>query len=240
MTRRLCKGSVLVLCVLPIAVAACGSSSSNSSGSSSATTSKSPDELLKAAQSAVSSAKSVHVSGAVNESKAKVPVEVTVVPGKGVTGKFTYQGHPIEVIEVDKALYIKGGGALFSQLPASETAALSGKWLEIPLSGPLTAAFGKLTHFETQVKEPLLKLKGTTLKSTGTKTIEGTAATGLQATNDPTVTVYVANAEPNYPVAVETTGANASKLVFGDWNKEVTLTAPSGAVELTKVLGGVP
>lgn len=229
--------SLLLASLLPLALAAgCGSSSSpGSSGSSES--SKSPEELLKAADASLSSAKSVHVSGTTGGSAGPIPLEITIVPGTGVTGKITYKGHPIEIVELNKDLYIKGGGALFGQLGGGAAAsALADKWLKIPLGSSLTASFGNVTKFEQQVKEPLAKLKSGTLKSTGSKTIEGVEATGVQSSEEPAVTVYVANESPNYPVAVET--KNKGKFIFSDWNKEVSITAPAGAVELSSIIPG--
>ncbi|HUA12333.1 MAG TPA: hypothetical protein VMA83_10035 [Solirubrobacteraceae bacterium] len=225
---------LLLVGLLPVLIAtACGGSSSPGSGE----TSKSPDELLKAASSSLASAKSVKVSGEAAGPSGKIPIEVTLAPGVGMTGKVTYKGHPIEIVEVDKALYIKGGGALFGSLGGgAAAAALADKWLKLPLESSLTSAFGSVTKFEQSVKEPLAKLKTGTLKSTGTKSIEGVEATGVQSSEDPSTTVYVANESPNYPVAVET--AKQGKFVFSDWNKEVSVTAPSGAVELSSLIPG--
>ncbi len=232
--------SLLLASIIPLVLAAgCGSSSSSGSGSGSGSseTSKSPDELLKAADTSLASAKSVKLTGAAAGPSGSIPIEMTVAPGVGAMGKVTYKGHPIEMIEIDKDLYIKGGGALFGSLGGgAAAAALGDKWLKFPLDSSFTAGFGNLTKFENQVKEPLAKLKGGTLKSTGTKTIEGVEATGVQSSTEPTLTVYIANESPNYPVAVETKGKG--KFVFSDWNKEVSISAPSGAVELSSIIPG--
>ncbi len=51
-------------------------------------------------------------------------------------------------------------------------------------------------------------------------------------------TLYIATTGPAYPVAIVKEGTDSGKITFDEWNKPVTLTAPSNSVDLSQLEGG--
>jgi len=234
---------ILATCIVPLTiVAGCGSSSSGGSSESSNNSSKSASEILESASKAAKSAKTVRLTGTVAQTGGKkVEIDAHAETSGAISGTFTIEGKKVEIIEVDKALYIKGAAALFGDFGGSSSAAseLAGKWLEIPLESSLTSSFKNLTGLQSHFKEELNNAKKSgSLTKTGTKTFSGVEATGVRSSKDPTVTIYVSNAEPAYPVAIVTSGAAPGTILLTEWNTPVSISAPSGAIELSKLIPG--
>jgi hypothetical protein len=225
--------SLAGLALAAVLFAGCGGSSS-SSGNGLA--SKSPDQIVAAAKAAATGAASVHIAGSIISENKPISLDMELVAGKGAQGRISLEGLPIDLVEVERAFYLKGSAAFYRHIAGSAAATLlQGKWLKAPASGGNFASLAQLTD--------LGKLINTTLAShgklagAGTTTINGQKAVGV---SDATKggTLYVAATGAAYPLEITKGGSGAGKIVFDRWNQPVTLIAPAGAININQLQNG--
>ncbi len=232
MRRRL--GPAVLAALVALALAACGGSGGSSSGgqSSNGITSKSPDQIVSAATSAVGSVNSVHVSGKVLSGGQNVALDLNLVNGKGGTGSMSQNGLGFKIVAVGSEVYINGSSAFWNKFGGSAAAQLlSGKWLKAPASGQLSS-LATLTDVQKLFSQ-LLSSHGKLAKGK-TTTVRGQQ---VVAVNDTTNggTLYVATTGKPYPIEISKTGSSGGQLVFDHFNQPVTLTAPAGAIDISKL-----
>jgi hypothetical protein len=237
MRRRLGPAVLAVLVALvALMLGACGGSSSNSSSStgdsSNGITSKSPNEIVAAATSAVGSVNSVHVSGKVLSSGQNVALDLNLVNGKGGTGSMSQNGLGFKIVAVGPEVYINGSSAFWTKFGGSAAAQLlSGKWLKAPAAGQLSS-LATLTDVQKLFSQ-LLSSHGKLAKG------KTTAVRGQQvvAVNDTTNggTLYVATTGKPYPIEISKTGSSGGQLVFDHFNQPVSLKAPANAIDISKL-----
>lgn len=234
MRRRLLALTVCLLTVAAGLLAGCGSGASSGNG----VASKTPAEILAAAKAAAVAAASVHVAGSIVSEGKPISIDMELVGSNGVgdsggKGRLTLGGLGIQLIEIDRSVYVKGSTAFYTHF-AGPTAArlLEGKWLKGSAGrGPL-ASLASLAD--------LGKLIDTTLEDHGTlsrgviTTVGGKQAVGVSdAGNDGTL--LVATLGTPYPLAIVKPGAG--KIVFDRWNKQVSLAAPTNAININQLHG---
>jgi hypothetical protein len=212
----------------------CGSSSSSSSGNGIA--SKSPSEIVAAAKAAADSAATVHISGTIVSGGKPLTIDMELLAGKGGRGRITIEGVSIDLIRVDGAVYINGSQAFYRHLAGAAAAQLlQGKWLKAPEKSGNFASLASLTD--------LAKLIDTTLAGHGTLARGATTTVNGQkviAVNDVSQggTLYVATSGSPYPIEVVKDGGSGGRIVFDRWNKPVTLTAPTNAININQLQNG--
>ena len=120
-------------------------------------------------------------------------------------------------------------GTSSGALPAAQL--LSGKWLKAPASGQLSS-LATLTDVQKLFSQ-LLSSHGKLAKGK-TTTVRGQQ---VVAVNDTTNggTLYVATTGKPYPIEISKTGSSGGQLVFDHFNQPVTLTAPAGAIDISKL-----
>jgi len=234
-SRRLVRASAAALgCLLILLIAGCGSSSSSSSAGN-GVESKSAQEILAAAKSAAASASTVHVSGTIVNGGKTVSVDLHLATGKGAAGSMTVEGQPIEIVEVGSGFYMKASEAFYKQVGGAAAAQLlKDKWLKTPTGSGEFASLGALTSLDKLLSSTLTTTG--TLTKTSTSTINGQPVVGI--TDAKQGTLYIATTGPAYPVAIVKEGTDSGKITFDEWNKPVTLTAPSNSVDLSQLEGG--
>src|SRR6478609_10024791 len=131
MTQIRFKSIVCSIALIASAVlAGCGG---GSSASSNGLDSKSPQEILAAAKAAASGAASVHVSGSIINENKPISLDMELVAGKGAKGHLALEGLGFDIIEVEKAFYMKGSTAFYTKVAGAAAAQLlQGKWLKVP------------------------------------------------------------------------------------------------------------
>jgi hypothetical protein len=210
----------------------CGGSSSSGSGLAS----KSPSEIVAAAQTAADSASSVHVAGSIVNGHTPITLDMELASGTGGRGRLSENGVSFELIEVGGYVYIKGSQAFYSHVAGAAAAQLlQGKWLKASASNRTFASLTSLTD--------LRKLLDSTLASHGaltkgaTSTVEGQQAVAIKdATRGGTL--YVATTGTPYPLRLAKGGNSGGEIAFNRWNKPVTLKAPANAVDLGQLVSG--
>lgn len=220
------------LAVAAALLAGCGSSSSSGNG----VASKTPAQIVEAAKAASAKAVSAHVSGSIVSGGKPISLDMELAAGKGGKGRITVEGLSVQLIEVDKAVYINGSAAFYTHLAGSAAATLlQGKWLKAPASNSNFASFSQLTDLGKLI-DSTLAAHGT-LKSAGTTTVNGQKAVGV-TDSAKGGTLYVATTGEAYPIEIVKTGSDGGKVVFDRWNKPVTLKAPASSVNINQLQSG--
>jgi hypothetical protein len=223
--RILCAAASVGLSLATLA--ACGGASSNG------VESKSPNEILQAAKTAASGAKSVHLVGSFVAEGAPLALDLQLVNGEGARGRITEHGLSFAIIEVGGYVYIYGNEAFYKHFGGNAAAQLfKGKWLKAPTSSGEFSSLSSLTEMRALL-DTLLGTHGT-LKPAGTTTIEGQKAVGV-TDESKGGTLYVATTGKPYPVAAVQGGGSRGRVVFNEWDVPVTLTPPANAVDITQL-----
>lgn len=220
---------ILVALALVPALAGCGGSSPDGNGIAS----KPPARIVAIATAAATAAASVHVAGSILSEGKPISLNMELDAEKGGQGQVTLGDLSIDLVNVDRAVYVKAGRAFYSRFAGPAAArVLQGKWLRgSDVSGPL-ASFTSLTE--------LRKLLSSTLAGHGalsrsaTTTVNGQRAVGVTDAAGGG-TLYVASTGTPYPLEIVKRGAGAGKLVFDRWNQSVSLAVPPNPVNLDQL-----
>lgn len=225
------RASILTLLLAAGLVAGCGSGQ-NGNGEAS----KSPAQVLHDAQTAAASASSAHVSGNIDSAGTKIGLDLSTARGKGAKGSMSTNGASFDLVRVGDTVYIRGSDAFLKQNGGAVAAQLlHGKWLK---ASATTGRFGSLGPL-TSIAVLLGKISSNhgKLVNDGETTFHGAKVVRIRDTSDNSKFYVAATGKP-YPVAlVGGKASEAGTIDFGGWNKHVTLTAPNGAIDLSK-LGG--
>ena len=229
MGRRFSTG-LIALAVLATLAASCGGGGNSSNGEAT----KSAAAVYADARHAALAASSVHVTGALSDQGKSLALDLVLAHGKG-KGRIAEGGLFFEMVRVGNVAYIKGTDGFLRQFAGTAAAQLlHDKWLKGPVgSGPL-ASLAPLTD--------LVKLFngafGTHGKLTneGETTYQGLKVVAIKDASDGS-TLYVAATGTPYPLAAGQGGTSKASIRFDHWNDAVSIAAPKGAVDITK-LGG--
>ncbi|HUA05690.1 MAG TPA: hypothetical protein VMB27_17410 [Solirubrobacteraceae bacterium] len=228
MPRRL--GPTILSALVALVLTACGSSGGDSSSNGIA--SKSPDQIVAAATSAVSSVNSVHVSGAVLSGGQHVTLDLNLVNGKGGKGSMAQNGLGFQIVAVGPEVYINGSQSFWKTFGGSAAAQLlSGKWLKAPATGQLSS-LATLTNVQKLFNQ-LLSSHGKLAKGK-TTTIHGQQAIAVTDTTNGG-TLYVATTGKAYPLEISKTGAEGGQITFDHFNQPVSLAAPPHAIDISQL-----
>ncbi len=222
---------VLGLALVAAALAGCGSSSSGNGLAS-----KSPGQIVAAAEAAANGAATVHVAGTIVSEGKPLMIDMELEKGKGGRGRITLEGVSIELIRVDGAVFVNGSAPFYRHIAGPAAARLlQGKWLKAPESSGNFASLASLAN--------LSELIDTTLESHGTLVRGAAAKVGgrrVIAVNDVSHagTLYVATIGNPYPIEVAKDGGRGGRIFFDRWNKAVTLEAPLDAININELQSG--
>ena len=211
---------------LAVAAAGCGGGSDNGVAA------KQPDAIVSAASNAVSTVKSVHVSGSVTSNGAPITLDLNLVAGKGGGGQMAESGLSFKIIELNQVVYLNGSDAFWRRVGGNGAAQLfHGKWLRAPASGQF-ASLASLTDVQMLFSK-LLSNHGVLAKG-GTSTVAGQK---VVAVRDTTMggTLYVATTGQPYAIEISKAGAQGGRIVFDRYNQAVSLKAPSGSIDVSKL-----
>jgi hypothetical protein len=213
-------------------LAGCGSSSSSSNGLAS----KTPTEILAAARAAGARAATVHVAGSILSAGEPISLDMELVADKGGAGRLKLGGLDLQLVDVDRAIYIHASAAFYRRFVGAVAAKLlPGKWLKGPASrGPL-ASLAELADLSGMI-DSALGAHGA-LSRAPSRRIDGRETIGV-ADRAGGGTLYVAATGTPYPLAIIEAGAHGGTVLFDRWNKPVSLTVPANAVSVDQLHGG--
>jgi hypothetical protein len=218
----------LAFAVAP-ALAGCGGSASDGDG----VASKPPARIVAIATAAATAAASVHVAGSILSEGKPISLNMELDAEKGGHGQVTLGDLSIDVVNVDRSVYVKAGSAFYSRFAGPAAArVLQGKWLwGSAVSGPL-ASFTSLTELRKLLSGTLAAHGG--LSRTATTTVNGHKAVGVTDAAG-AGTLYVASTGTPYPLEIVKRGVGAGTLVFDRWNQPVSLAVPPNPVNLNQL-----
>lgn len=223
-------GVAAAAATIAVMAAGCGNGSSSGSGSNSLA-SKTPSQIVAAAESAIKGATSYEISGSGTTSTGVTSFDLKVV-NADISGSFVLNGATIAMVEVASNIYIKAPASFYTAAGASAAGAglLGSAWVEIPASSSYASDFSSLSN----ITDLTSKLSSTTdtFTSDGTGNVDGQSVVFLKdATNGDVVAI--ATSGPAYPLQVkETGGSTAGTYDLSNWNSVATFTAPPNPVTL--------
>jgi hypothetical protein len=229
-----CSGVAAALAVA-VVVAACGSSGSSSSSTSNGVAAKAPAQILKSAVAAAEAAKSMHVSGTV-EQGGKLGVDLDLVTGKGAAGTISQGPVKFKLVVTGGDVYFQGNRQFWLKVGHSEAAVklFLGKWIREPAKAQQFASVAHLTSIKN--------LFGSIFKHNGTLTKGSTTTVGGQraiAVRDAkTGTLYVATTGQPYPLKVVGSGSSTGQISFTQYNHPFTIAAPKNSVDAAQLQQG--
>jgi hypothetical protein len=210
-----------------LALSACGQGEGEEGGGSEpaaeAFAGQTPEQILEKASAAAKSAKSVHMKGKITEDGESFTIDMTISDAQGADGNIALGDEKIELKQVGKTMYIKGGPI------AALSPKLADKWIKTSATSSDASQFANLTSMN-KVFEEMLDPGGKVTRVDG-KDVDGVQTVGLKdnaksdgKTDEQGILYIAAEGEP-YPLLVEST-AGAGGLQFLDWNEPVKVTAP--------------
>jgi hypothetical protein len=210
--------------------AGCGASSDNGVAS------KSPAEIFAAAKTVADSASAVRVSGSTATAGTPITLDLRLVAGRGGRGRIAENGLSFELIQLEGTIYISGSTAFYTHFAGAAAAKLlQGKWLKAPATNSSFAGLSGLTELRKLLDAALATNNGAVVK-TGTSTVNGQAAVGVKDAGNGTL--YVATTGQPYPLKITKLGGAGGTISFSEWNKPVSLTAPTNAVDIEQLQKG--
>lgn len=228
------RATALALVLVAVLLAGCGGSGKPAKANNEA--SKPATQVLADAKSAAAAASSAHVAGNVKSGGTPVTLDLSTARGKGAKGSMTANGAGFDLVRIGDTVYIKGSdeflkqnaGALIAQL-------LHDKWLKASITKGRFASLAPLTSVGLLLG--LVSAHHGKLVNDGKTTYNGQQVVAIRDTSDNSK-LYVAATGKPYPVAIVGGKARQSgTITFDDWNKPVSLTAPSGAIDISKFGG---
>jgi hypothetical protein len=205
---------------IAVMAAGCGSSSSS-------LVSKTPSQILAAAEAAIKGATSYEISGS-GGSSGITGFDLKVV-GTDISGSYTLSGTTVDLLDVASTICIKAPVAFYTAEGASAAGAalLGGVWVEIPASSSYASKFSSLSNI-TDISSKLTTTA--TFTSDGTGTVNGQSVVLLKDSSGDVV--GIATSGTPYPLQLTSTGSNAGTYDLSNWNSLATFTAPPNPVTL--------
>ena len=228
--RRL-PAAVALVAVLAM-LAGCGSSSPAGNG----VASKTAAQILEATKAAAAQAASVHVAGSIVTGGKPISLNMELLADKGGKGTISEDGFTIKLIQTEGDVYINGSAAFYQHVSGAAAAQLlQGRWLKAPANSGELASLASLTDLSRLVDEALAG-HGALTKG-ATSTIAGQPVVALHDSSKDG-TLYVATTGRPYPLEISKSGGESGKVVLDRWDQPVKLSAPAGAIEISKLQGG--
>jgi hypothetical protein len=229
------------LVVIALAAALVGGCGASDNG----VASKSPAEILAAAQVAAQGARFVHVEGqfAQGHLAAGGPSfssSVDLAAGEGARGRVSLSGLSYEAVLVGTTVYFKAHRGLETRLFGKRAALLpAGAWLTGPARGVLGAIAATIDPQKLIAR--LLASNGQLTKGRSTN-VAGQRAIALTEGGRRLYAgeIYVATNGKPYPLQIVKTGTEHGRVTFSRWDQPIALSAPAPAVEVAKLASAVP
>jgi hypothetical protein len=187
--------------------------------------------VLADAKAAATSTSSAHVSGSIQSDGTPITLDLTTARNKGAKGSMSTSGLKFDLVRVGDTLYIKGSDDFYKHFAGALAAQLlHGKWLKASATQGRLKSLAPLTNIGALFAG--ISSQHGKLASDGKTTYKGQDVVAVRDTSDGSK-LYVAATGKPYPVAI--VGGKPSQsgtITFGDWNKSVSLSAPSDAIDI--------
>lgn len=221
--------ALAVLVLVGAVAAGCGGGTTSNGEAS-----KPALQILADAKRAATSASAVHYHGSIVNAGSQLTIDLTVDASRGGTGTMSMQGLSFDLVRIGDKAYIRGSDAFYRKFAGAAAAQLlHGRWLEFPANKGQLAVLTQLTDIGKFFA--LCEGKSGVVKG-GETTVDGQKAIAIRSKKTDG-TMYVATTGKPYPVEVVGGKSSPGTITFDGWGKSVTLTAPKGAIDISK-LGG--
>lgn len=207
-------------------LAGCGGGNTRASD-----TSQSPSQILKDAQRAVRTARSVHMAGHGLAQGQAARLDLSLVRGLEATGMLMLFGGSVELVRLRKDVYLRGDRSFWRHFGTNRAklALLTDRWVEAPASVPALKGIASFTDISGL--SSLLAGHGKAI-SEGVRTFRGQKVVALRDAIEEG-TLYVRATGTPYPVAiVGGEKGHPETIVFDRWNQHVVVRAPKNALAL--------
>lgn len=228
------RASALVLVLTAALLAGCGGHGKGAPPNGEA--SNPPARVFADAKAAATSASSAHVSGNIESGGTAITLDLDMVRGKGARGSITLDGRQADIVRSGDVVYVHGSDAFWQHYAGPLVAQLlHDKWVKASVDTKRFQAVAPLTSLGLLFAK--IGAHHGKLVNDGKTTYKGRQVVAIRDTSDNSKLYVAANGKP-YPVAIVggKTG-QSGRIEFGDWNKQVSLQAPSGAIDIS-TLGG--
>lgn len=198
--------------------------------------SKAPERVLADAKAAATKASSAHVAGSVKSDAGPITLDLSTARGKGAKGSMSTNGLKFDLIRIGDSAYIRGSDEFYKHFAGPAIAQLlHGRWLKASITNPRFRSLMPLTSVGLLMGK--VSASHGKLANEGETTYRGADVVAIRDLSDNSK-LYVAASGTPYPVAIVGGKQGLSgAITFGDWNRHVSLSAPSGAIDISK-LGG--
>ena len=224
---------IVLAAVTAAAISACGGSGGSSS-SGNGVASKSPNEILTTAVNAAQAARSVHVSGTVQDGSQKIGIDLSIATGKGASGTVSEGPASFRLIEAGGNFYIQPNARFLAKFAHSSAAVqlLRGKWLKGSPTDSSFQSFSQLTSIKSLMGS--LTQNHGTLSKGSTSTVNGQKVIALHSSRGGIM--YVATTGKPYPLqVVKTSGTTTGKVNFSQYNQAFSISAPANSIDLDQL-----
>jgi hypothetical protein len=228
------RAFALALVLTAAFLAGCGSSGEAEKPNGEA--SKPAARVLADAKAAATGASSAHVSGSLKSGGTPITLDLSTARSKGAKGSMSTNGLSFDMVRIGDTLYVKGSDEFYKHFAGATVAQLlHDKWLKgsatqgrLTSLAPLTSLAGLFAVISSQHGK---------LANDGATTYNGAKVVAIRDTSDNSK-LYVAATGKPYPVAiVGGKKGQSGAITFDDWNKSVSLSAPSDAIDITQFGG---
>jgi hypothetical protein len=219
---------VATLGVAAVLLTACGGSDDNGESA------KKGPQVAADAANALEKSGAAHLTGTGTQGGKAMKLDVRVV-GADATGTLTTGGAKVDLVNVGGKLYVRASGDFWTQngVPAAAVSLLQGKWVIVPGDSANALTQFSIKGLADELRHPS---DGTIKDEVHTDTLDGQQVVVVTESNGSTLDV-AATGTP-YPLRIEDKGTQKSTITASDFGKKVTITAPSGALDLSQLGGG--
>jgi len=243
----------ITLTAIAVGLAACGGASPSGEAA------KSPGQIARDTAAATKSLRSFRLDGTLTDAEGFGRVTAEVAGPGRIHVALRRASTTFEVIALGSETYLKASGSYYAGLPglsSSQIGKLSDRWVKVPTSEDpgLRAGAARATNISVEVGCWAARQHG--LRLAGTGRVAGRPA--VIVANDGSAPgsapgkVYVATSGPAWPLRAIVTGPRrpggtgacaeesskqTSDITVSAFNQPIHLSAPAGALDLTKITG---
>ena len=231
------RASALALVLTAALLAGCGSSgSSSTTAKRNGEASKPAGRVLADAEAAATNASSTHISGNITSGGTPITVDLTTARGKGGKGSMATNGLKFDLVRIGDTVYVQGSDAFYKHFAGAAVAQLlHDKWLKGSATHGRLKSLAELTNLRALFAG--ISSQHGKLANDGATTYNGAKVVAIRDTSDNSK-LYVAATGKPYPVAiVGNKKGQLGAVTFDDWNKSVSLSAPSDALDISQFGG---
>ena len=197
----------------------------------------SASDALAKVKTATADVTSVHVRGTIQQSGKPLTLDVEV-GSSSAQGSVGVGGGTMDLRFVDGVTYFRGDSKVFEAFGANAAQAslAANRWIKDTGSSGPAGSFAAFLN-KKKLFDALLTPQGT-IKTGGSSSVNGTKALILVDSSAEGGKLYVAETGDALPLRIERTGDNGGRVDFLDYNADVEVDAPSGALDISQLGGG--